>query len=126
MDQMSEKLLKFQCDNCGEINTINKLLRLHDPNPNFYQNSPRYFYRYLYCIKCDIRFKLELLTTFSSEYANVIDCGERTLEEINSQRFTLEQYKSGLLVLKDESKFDHGLDEHDKKFYSDFGFKDVM
>ena len=40
MDQANEKLLTFLCDNCGETNTIDKFLRLHDPDPNFYRNSP--------------------------------------------------------------------------------------
>ena len=118
IDQKSKTLLNFVCDNCGELNTIDKLVRLHDPDPNFFRNYPRYFYRYLYCIKCDNKFRLELLTTFSAEYANVINCGERTLEEINTQIFTLVQHKSGLLDLVDEGKFDNGLNGHDQEFYS--------
>ena len=90
MDQQIENFLCFLCDNCGEPNTIEKFIRLHDPNPKFYRNSPRYFYRYLFCIKCDIKFKLELLTTFSSEYANIINCGEHTLEQIDTQKFILD------------------------------------
>ena len=58
------------------------------------------------------------MTTFSAEYANVINCGERTLEEINTQIFTLVQHKSGLLNLIHESKFDNGLNGHDQELHS--------
>ena len=113
----SETLLDFLCDNCGELNTITKFIRLHDPEPNFYRNSPRYFYRYLFCKECDLKFRLELLTTFSSEFANIINCGENTLEQINTSKFLIEQQKSGLLVLKEKRTYND--DTHQYKKYDE-------